>query len=304
MSLFNLHKRQKEERKFVLALSGGGVRGLAHLGVLEALEEQGLRPAAIVGTSVGALFGAMYAFEPDIAKVRTRVLNYMNSEAFQDLEVPRFAGDGAVEEDSWLDRLGNAARLTLMYTRAITSPSVANTSALIHMVQTLCPHPDISGARIPLYVSAVRFPGGECQLFSRGDLPRVIAASMAIPGVFDPVEIGDARFVDGALAAEIPALEARSIAGEGQLIVAVNTGSRPDPEEEPSNVIAVLDWATRIKALYLRRYEKQHADILIEPLVGFRQWNDFSQPEQEIKRGREAALEMLAELKQRLGIQD
>jgi len=303
MSLFNFRHHQKPEKEVVLALSGGGVRGLAHLGVLEALEGQNLRPAAIVGTSVGALFGAMYAFEPDIAKVQTRVLNYMNSEAFQDLNVPSFTGDGAGEEESWLDRLGNAARLTVMYTRAITSPSVANTSALIHMIQTLCPHPDISRARIPLYVSAVRFPGGECQLFSKGDLPRVIAASMAIPGVFDPVEIDGTRFVDGALAAEIPALEARTVTGEDQLVVAVNTGSRPDPDEEPSNVIAVLDWATRIKALYLRRYEKQHADVLIEPLVGYTQWNDFSEPEQEIKRGREAAMEKMTELEHRLGIE-
>jgi len=302
MSMVNFLHFKKEVKEFVLVLSGGGVRGLAHLGVLEALEGQGLRPAAIVGTSIGALFGAMYAFNPDIASIRARVLKFMDSGAFQNLNVPDLVADEAGTEGSWLDRIGNAARLTVMYTKAITGLSVANTSALIDMIRTLCPYSDVSEAEIPLYASAVHFTSGECQLFSRGDLARVIAASMAIPGVFDPVEIDGRRYVDGALAAEIPALEARSIAAEGQLVVAVNTGSRPDPGDEPSNVIEILDWATRIKALYLRQYEKQHADILIEPLVGYTQWNDFSKPEQEIQRGQDAAMEHMPELKRRLGI--
>ncbi len=301
MSFFGFRKGAGKKKEFVLALGGGGVRGLAHLGVLETLEENGLTPSAIVGTSVGALFGAMYAFKPDITSVRTAVLNYMSSEAFQDLGLPPLAGEDEGREDSWLDRLGSVARQTVMYTRAITGMSVANTRALIEMAHTLCPGRDIGDAMIPLYVTAVHFPSGECHLFSRGDLPRSIAASMAIPGIFDPVEIEGKQFVDGALAAEIPALEARSITTEGQLVVAVNTGSRPDPEEYPSNVFMMLDWATRIKALYLRRYEKKHADILIEPLVGYTQWNDFSQTEDEIDKGRAAALEVMPELTRHLG---
>ncbi|MFQ5355484.1 MAG: patatin-like phospholipase family protein [Mariprofundaceae bacterium] len=300
MSFFGFKDKEKKKGEFVLALSGGGVRGLAHLGVLEALEENGLKPVAIVGTSIGALFGAMYAFHPDIASVRAEVLNYMNSEAFQDLGLPALKGEGEDDEDSWLSRLGSVARQTVMYTRAITGPSVANTEALIKMTRTLCSDFDISEAMIPLYITAVRFPGGECHLFSNGDLPRAIAASMAIPGIFDPVEIDGDQFVDGALAAEIPAFEARAVSEDGQLVVAVNTGSRPDPEECPSNVITVLDWATRIKALYLRRYEKIHADILIEPLVGYTQWNDFSRIEDEIEKGRAAAREMIPELMSRL----
>ncbi len=300
MSFFGFMEKEKKNGEFVLALSGGGVRGLAHLGVLEALEENGLKPSAIVGTSIGALFGAMYAFHPDISSVRADVLNYMNSEAFQDMGLPAVEGEGEDDDDSWLSRLGSVARQTVMYTRAITGTSVANTESLIQMTRTLCSDLDISKARIPLHITAVRFPGGECHLFSNGDLPRSIAASMAIPGIFDPVEIDGDQFVDGALAAEIPAFEARAVSREGQLVVAVNTGSRPDPEKCPSNVFTVLDWSNRIKALYLRRYEKSHADILIEPLVGYTQWNDFSRVEDEIEKGRAAASEVIPELMRRL----
>ena len=63
----------------------------------------------------------------------------------------------------------------------------------------------------------------------------------------------------------------------------------------------MLDWSTRVKALYLRRFEKALADVLIEPLVGFRQWHDFSRVEAEIESGRQAALEQLPLLRQLLG---
>jgi NTE family protein len=107
--------------------------------------------------------------------------------------------------------------------------------------------------------------------------------------------------VDGGLASELPAREARMIAAPDQFVVAVNVGARPSPEEEPANVLAMVDWATRIKALYLRRYEKQCADVLIEPLVGFTQWHDFSNPDAEIEKGREAGRAMAPEILRRLG---
>lgn len=281
---------------FILALSGGGVRGLAHLGVLEVLEQHKLRPDAIVGTSAGALFGAMYALNPDIATVRARVLSFLTSDAFQDLGLPPLSGEDADEEDSWLSRLSSVARQTSFYTRVVRDTSVANTPALIDMAYTLARKRSFSDARIPVYITAVRFPGGECQLLSKGDISLAIAASMAIPGAFDPVEINGEKYLDGGLASEVPAYEARAIAEPDQLVVAVNTGSRPDPENPPTNVIEMLDWATRIKALYLRRYEKKNADILIEPLVGYTQWHDFAEPEREIAKGRETTKQALPEL--------
>jgi len=289
---------KNSQRGFVLALAGGGGRGLAHLGVLEVLEAQGLRPDAIVGTSIGALFGAMYAINPDARAARERVLRYLDSESFQSLKLPAIDdADMEAEDESWLSRLTTAARQTILYTRAMTEISVVDIGALIDVAEAFCGTGSFQSARIPVYVTAVRFPGGECHLFSEGDLCRVLAASMAIPGVFEPVAIDGERYVDGGLASEVPAFEARAVAQEGQVVVAVNTGARPDPEREPGNVLAMLDWATRVKALYLRRYEKVHADVLIEPLVGYTQWHDFSNPEQEIKRGHDAAMEKLPELK-------
>ncbi|MDX8408374.1 MAG: patatin-like phospholipase family protein, partial [Mariprofundaceae bacterium] len=126
------------------------------------------------------------------------------------------------------------------------------------------------------------------------------AASMAIPGVFDPVPVGGEKFVDGGLAAELPTLESKMVARDEEIILAVNVGSRPRADVEPRNVIEMLDWATQIKALYLRKSKKPYCDVLVEPLVAFTQWHDFSMPEQEIQKGRDAALEKMPELIEKL----
>lgn len=301
MSLLpGLFNRFRKRDGFILALGGGGGRGLAHLGVLEVLDEHNLRPSAIVGTSIGALFGAMYAHRPDARLVRERVSKFLDSEAFGQLNIPVLEGV-EMEDSSWLSRLTAAARQSILYTRAASDIAVGNVNTLVEMVEELSEARKFSELKIPLYVTSVQFPTGDCHLISKGDLGKAIAASMAVPGVFDPVEIDGSRFVDGGLASELPAKEGQMVATMGQVVVAVNVGARPHPGKEPTHVIGMIDWATQIKSLYLRQYKKEFADVLIEPLVGFTQWHDFSNPDQEIERGRDAALEKMPELLKLLG---
>jgi len=293
----------KKKTGFVLALGGGGGRGLAHLGVLDVLESHGLKPDVIVGSSIGSLFGALYALEPDARACIARSKDCLKSALFNSLDLPVMDGEEA-EEQSWLSRLTAAARQSILFTRAATGIAVADVNKLIEIVNDFCQGQSFDDLRIPLYVTTVKFPSGECQIFSPHmdvTLACSIAASMAIPGIFDPVTIHGERFVDGSLASELPAKEAAMISNSDQFVVAVNVGARPGPDEEPKNVIAMVDWATRIKALYLRQYKKAYADVLIEPLVGFTQWHDFSNPDQEIEKGRQAALEQLPEIMKKLG---
>jgi len=293
--------RRRKCSGFVLALSGGGGRGLAHLGVLDVLDAHGLRPDAIVGTSIGAFFGAMYALNPDASAVRKRVLEYVCSDAFQSLDLPSLKESDA-QDDSWLSKLTSAARQSLLYAKGILDASFMDAQILTEIVEALCPGGRFEDMHMPLHVTAVKFPGGECHVFSDGSLARVLTASMAIPGVFSPVEIDGALYLDGGLASEVPAAEARQLAREDQLVVAVNTGARPDPNRRPHNVMGMMDWSASVKSLYLRQYEKAHADVLIEPLVGYTQWQDFAEPEREIARGREAALEKVPELMHQLKV--
>lgn len=291
-----------EAEGFVLALGGGGGRGLAQLGVLEVLESHDLRPSAIVGSSIGALFGAVYALEPDAARAIDRVLSFLESPMFADLDLPTIA-TADVSDQSWLSRLTAAARQSILFTRAAADIAVADSAQIQRVGRIFCEERSFADVKIPLYITATEFPTGDPYLFSAEsgvNLHQAIAASMAIPGIFTPVTIQQRRFVDGGLVSELPVDEARVIAKGGQPVVVVNVGARPDPEYIPINVIDMLDWATRVKALRLRQHEKQHADLVIEPLVGYRQWNDFSEPMHEIERGRQAARDVIPDLLRRL----
>ncbi|GAV21060.1 NTE family protein [Mariprofundus micogutta] len=294
--------RRKKKHGFVLALGGGGGRGLAHLGVLEVLDEHHLKPDAIIGCSIGSLFGAMYAINPDARQVTERAMDIMAHESFSRLSLPDMDGR-ADEESGWLDRLASAAKQTMMLTRAATDRAIGDTDALIDIAYSFCGGESFSDAKIPLYTTAVEFPRGDCHLFSADShvkLPCAIAASMAIPGIFDPVSVGGKKYVDGGVASDLPVIEAQMIARSDQLVVGVNVGSRPGSDIEPGNVYGMLDWTTQVKSYHLRKTNRQHADVMIEPLVGFTQWNDFSNPEQEIDRGRQAAYEKMPELIEKL----
>jgi NTE family protein len=282
-------------RDFILGLGGGGGRGLAHLGVLKALEEHDLKPSAIVGTSIGALFGAMYALYCDADVVIDRVMEVLTSDSFKHLHLPHLR-EAETEDHTWLGKLTASARQSVLYTRAATGIALTDTDAMHDIVNHLCNNSEYSDISIPLYITTVHFPSGEIQLFSNGDLTRCLVASMAIPGVFRPVDIEGRLYVDGGIACELPAKEARMIAKPHQTVVAVDVGARPDPGNMPETVIGMLDWSIRIKSHYLREYKAEYADILIEPVPGFRQWSDFSHPRQEIERGRQVAMEKIPEL--------
>lgn len=290
---------RRKPRGFVLALAGGGGRGLAHLGVFRALEESNLRPDAIVGTSIGALFGAMYALNPDAGDVHERVFRFLHSDVFRDIRLPS-EHDVDAGSESWFSRMATVARQTILYTRAMSDISLANADSLNRVAHLFCGNGSFESAKIPLYVTAVHYPRGERKLFSSGNLCTALAASMAVPGVFDPVVIDGERYLDGGLPSEVPSLEARSVANVTQMVLAVNTGASPDPSREPSNVLGMLDWAAQVKSLYLRRYQKAEADVVIEPLVGLTQWHDFSNSDDEVGRGYEAALEKIPELRRKL----
>lgn len=286
---------------FVLALGGGGGRGLAHLGVLEALEEHELRPSAIIGTSIGALFGTLYALTPDIERVRTHVENFLRSESFSHMGLP-YKAEADTSDHTWLGKLTAAARESVLYTRAATHTAIADKAALQENVAILCERKGFADLQIPVFITAVHFPTGEVEIFSKGDLIRAVSASMAIPGVFEPVEIDGELFVDGGLACDLPAKEAKMVAKSGQIVVAIDVGARPRPNYQPKTVIAMLDWTNQIKSLYLRQYMGKYADVLIQAVPGFRQWSDFSHPDKEIERGRQAALEHIPAIMNLLGI--
>ena len=171
-----------------LALGGGGARGLAHILVIEAFEELGLRPAVIAGTSIGAIYGAAMASGLSASYIRAHTEETL-SQRF-DLVRGLFAA--------------RAERQQKLFSLLTLRPALLNPEALLDLVLPRGVAAEFSGLAIPLKVVATDFYGQEAAILVEGPLRRAIAASMALPAIFKPVVVDGRALMDGGLVNPLP----------------------------------------------------------------------------------------------------
>lgn len=243
--------------RVVLVLSGGGMKTMAHVGVLRALTEAGLAPAEVIGTSSGALIAALIAGDLPYDKMVQLVCGIRR----EDLFVPNKGG---------LLLKGLGARSVLM-------PEPARA-----FLERILPVNDFQRLRLPLRVTAVDVDQGELVVFGtagRTDctVTEAVAASMALPLYFPPVVIAGRRFADGGLLAVLP-LDVAAGAG-GDVVVAVDVGpvlEGPPPwmprapallaAHDRALAIAMADQKARTVATW-REDPRRPALVLVEPSV-------------------------------------
>ncbi|NNL03211.1 MAG: patatin-like phospholipase family protein [Eudoraea sp.] len=155
-----------------LVLSGGGVRGIAHIGAIKALEEHGIIPDIIAGTSAGAIVGALYA------------------------------GGNTPEEILHFFKSVNPFSIS---NYAVNKPGFVNSEKLYPHFKAVLPQDTFEALKIPLVVTATNILEGTLQVFRKGALIRAVIASAAFPGIFTPVRIGDDHYVDGGTLNNFPA---------------------------------------------------------------------------------------------------
>ncbi len=207
-----------------LVLSGGGAKGMAHIGVIRVLDSLGIRPDLVAGTSIGALIGALYASGYSGRQIdslaRTRSLAGLFGGYYTDLPMP------FRERPAWVVLEQRRGGLHLR----LPAPRVREVNALLNELLlrgNLAARGDFNSLRIPLRVVATDSTGAPV-VFAAGDLAQVVRASMALPIVFPPQEIDGRPYVDGSLSANVPANEARA-AGAARVIVSDVTDSLAAP---------------------------------------------------------------------------
>jgi NTE family protein len=267
-------------RSFALALGGGGARGLAHIAVLEALDEMRTRPAAIAGTSIGALIGAAYAAGMSGKEIRRFVLMLAH------------------------DR-GEILR-RLIATRAGTFANLLNLgfgSATLVDAEKFCeqflpakvPH-EFGALEIPLLIVATDLYRREQAVFSSGALKPALAASIALPAVMRPVVLAERVLIDGGAINPLPFEELR---GRADVVVAVDISGAPtDARRDIPNpwecvLATVLVMANAITAEKIKRGAP---DLIVRPKVGAFRALDFLQASAILR----AAEPVKAELKEKL----
>jgi NTE family protein len=234
-----------------LALGGGGARGLAHILVLEVFDELGLTPAVIAGTSIGALIGGAYASGLDAKEIGTRARDILSHPA----EIARRLFSGKPRD--WMD----------LWTIRPFSASLMNPRALTQLVFPEAASTDFTRLKIPFRAVATDYRSQSPVALREGPLDLAIAASMALPALFRPVEHEEQILVDGGLTDPLPF----DRLGRGcTLSVAVDvTGhTRVSAERAPTALEAVLSISQIMQNAIIReKLKSESPDILIRPPV-------------------------------------
>ena len=250
--------------KIGLALGGGAARGFAHIGVIQVLEEAGIRPDLVVGTSAGSLVAALYASGKSGAELG-RLALAMDESAITDWAFP---GRGLIRGE-----------------------------ALARYVRDNTGGRTIEQMAVPLGIVATDLDSGEGVLFQRGDLGVAVRASSAVPAVFQPVRIGTREYVDGGLVSPVPVRFARQMGAE--LVIAVDISTTPDGNPT-GDMMRLLLQTFAIMGRSINRFELREADLVLRPKLRGQSSADFTQRRQTIDAGREVATAALAQLRERL----
>ena len=213
--------------KVGLALGGGGAKGVAHIGVLKALEDAKVRPDFIAGTSVGAMVAAMYAFNVSI------------------------------------DTITNIARdltLSQITTFKLNKTGFFTADPLKEILVEYLGEANIEDASIPLAIVATDLKKGEEVIFTHGPLADAVCASASIPGVYIPMKMGERTLVDGGIVQSVPVGAVKDM-GAGVIIASQLGGV--GVYEEPKNVLDVMRNAFDIALSRRTREEVKEADLVI-----------------------------------------
>ncbi len=249
-----------------LALGGGAARGFAHVGVIQVLEQNGIRPDLVAGTSAGSLVAALYASGMNGAELERAALS--------------------MEEATLTD-----------WTLPINGRGVLKGDALARYVRQAVNGRLIEQMALPLGILATDLGSGQGTLFRRGDAALAVRASSAVPGVFTPVAIAGREFVDGGLVAPVPVSQVRAMGAEVVLAVDISA----DPEgNNASGMLQVLLQTTAIMGQSINRHELKGADVVLRPALSGVGSADFSARQRSIAAGRAAMLAALPRLKAEL----
>jgi NTE family protein len=254
--------------KIGLALGGGAARGFAHIGVIKALEAQGIFPDIVVGTSAGSVVGALYAAGSNGFELQRTAMD-MDEAAISDWALPFFSKvSGVLKGDALQNYVNKAVR-----------------------------NVPIERLKIPFGAVATDLNTGKPILFQRGNTGQAVRASSAVPSVFQPVKIGNRSYVDGGLVAPVPVKFARDMGAD--FIIAVNISTQTEAQAAASS-LEVLMQTFSIMGQRLNYYELKEADVVIAPALGGMGGSDFAGRNRAILAGEQAAAAMMPQIKARL----
>jgi len=264
---------RKVKSKIGLVLGGGGARGLAHIGVLKVLEQEGIKIDMVAGTSMGALIAACYALGLDLKALEKEATSFTKGKAFAKL----------------ID-IGASKK------------SIIKGKKIYRYICDLIGKAKFSDTKIPLNIIATDLANGEEVILSQGSIIQAIQASISVPGIFPPVKIGDKYLIDGGVVNPTPIDTMEKMGAD--IIIGVDLVINRKVSLDDPDIFTTLMQSyeiIRTQAVKLRLEKTRKNVIIIKPkLRGTIDSFKFYNIDKFIKSGEQAAMEKLPEIKQRL----
>ena len=275
-----------------LALGGGGSRGVAHIGALQALHSSGISPDIIAGTSSGSTIGAMYAATLDPFWIENRFRKFMETDLFF-----KFRSGSLIDgrnEETFLEKVTTKVKQHYMVALGLNKSFVAKREVIEKAVNFLIPCNAFSELKIPMEIVAVDIQSGEEIIYHEGDLKESIIQSSSIPGFFEPTLKDEKIIVDGGVSSPIPI---ETLKNKVSIIMAVDiTNNMLKPLKSP-NMIEIMRRSDIITSLKLKAKLSSEADILVKPDVAGIHWSDFENFNKLLYSGKSAMEKILNRMK-------
>ncbi len=267
-----------------IALGGGGVRGLAHLSILQVLDELHVRPAVISGTSMGAIVGALYASGISAREIREGIERHL-----------------ILKHDTWRDVIGKREgllKLVYAFKPVFSGSGLIDAQGILNFLLSEIKAASFEGLAIPLLVVAADYWSAEEVVFEKGALLPAIQASMAVPGVFSPVSLEGRIMVDGGVVNLVPY---DLLMDRADCIIAVNVSRvrLAGGDEIPNALESVLGTFDIMQTTMLAaKLKKLKPDIYVWPQISGVRMLDFGKIEEVFAQAAPAAEELRKELLQ------
>lgn len=266
---------ERPPAKIALVLGGGAARGFAHIGVIKALEAQGISPDIIVGTSAGAVVGSLYAAGLSGFQIQELSMNMQEEQVIDGSGLYRCLAETVVS-----DKRGCIKGQAL---QDFINKNV-NARPLEKLNKTFA-------------AVATNLRTGEMVVFRSGNTGMAVRASSSVPVFFEPVTINGQDYVDGGLSAPVPSSVARGMGAD--FVIAVDISDRP--QDRSTTGISDILWQTfSIFVQTINRHEQSSADLVIRPVTSGLPSTDLSSRNKAVLEGEKAVATILPELKAKL----
>jgi NTE family protein len=278
----NEAQTRTRKKKIGLALGGGAARGLAHVGVLDVLKEEGIPIDLIAGTSAGAIIGAAYARNQDTDRMIREAMG------------------------------ANWKKMAPLIDPSLLTSGFVKGKKILSLISSFVGGDDISFSdlKIPFACVATDIDTGEEVVINSGPVADALRASISLPGIFTVVKRGDRYLVDGGLTTPVPVDVVRQMGADFIIAVSVNPEvagrvgkayQHRIEEHKAPNILQVMMQSFYITAYSLAQHTLEHADSVIEPDVSHFSVTDFNKAKELIAHGRVAAQKAIPEIKRKLG---